>query len=273
MKKVFTLLFALATSVGTLFVQSCTDGEPTASGTCGDNLTWNLTNGVLTISGSGDMKNWSPPSLAPWFSYWKNITSVTIVDSVTSIGSYAFYECSSLRSVTIPNSVTRIGDKAFLNCSGLSSLTIGGSVTSIGVNAFRYCTGLSSVVVENGNTIYDSRDNCNAIIETSTNKLRYGCKNTIIPNSVTCIGVNAFAGCSGLTSVTIPNSVTRIEYQAFQYCSGLRSITCNADVPPTCQYGVVFGGVKKSIPVYVPANSVEAYKAALGWKEFNIVGQ
>ena len=100
------------------------------------------------------------------------------------------------------------------------SVTIGNSVTSIGNAAFANCRGLESISVESGNTKYDSRNNCNAIIETATNTLIYGCKNTIIPYSVTTIGYSAFYGCSGLTSVTIPNSVTSISDYAFYGCSG-----------------------------------------------------
>ena len=112
--------------------------------------------------------------------------------SVTSIGSYAFYNCRSLTSVTIPNSVTSIGDRAFYYCSGLTSVTIPNSVTSIDWNAFAFCSGLTSVT---------------------------------IPNSVTSIGNSAFSGCSGLTSITIPNSVTSIGDGAFSGCSGLTSVT------------------------------------------------
>ena len=153
------------------------------------------------------------------------LTAITIPNSVTSIGSRAFSGCSSLTSVTIPNSVTTIGSSAFRSCSGLTSVTIPNNVTTIGSNAFQYCSGLTSVKVESGNTKYDSRNNCNAIIESSTNTLICGCKNTTIPNSVTSIGQHAFDGCSGLTSITIPNSVTTIGNYAFLNCSGLTSVT------------------------------------------------
>jgi len=175
-----------------------------------------------------------------------SLTSVTIPDGVTSIEHKTFYECSGLTSVTIPNSVTdigtsafgysgltsvtipngvkTIGEDAFYQCLSLTSIVIPNSVTSIGIGAFRSCNGLTSIVVEDGNSVYDSREGCNALIKTSDNELITGCMNTTIPNSVTAIGPNAFFGCSGLTSVTIPNSVTDIGTSAFGY-SGLTSVT------------------------------------------------
>ena len=269
------------------------------------------------------------------------LTSITIPNFVTSIGNNAFSGCSALTSITIPNSVTSIGNNAFSGCSSFTSITIPNSVTSIGNYAFISCESLTSMMVESGNTVYDTRENCNAIIETASKTLIAGCQSTTIPNSVTSIGGSAFYGCSSLTSltipnsvtsigesafrgcsslasitipnsvtsirerafydcssltsitipnsvtsigecafwycyaltsITIPNSVTSIGYGAFFGCSALTSITCLAPTPPTCE-NCCFEDVPRTIPLYVPAESVEAYKAAAVWQEFNIVGE
>ena len=181
-------------------------------------VTWKIEGNTLTISGTGDMGNYSYISNAPWISQRESIKNIIITNGVTSIGSYAFYTCSRLTSVTIPNSVTSIGDMAFYECTTLTSVTIPNSVTSIACNAFRDCSSLTSVIVEQGNKKYDSRNNSNAIIETESNTLVCGFKNTAIPNTVTCIGNSAFSGCNTLSSITIPNSVTSIGSSAFEYC-------------------------------------------------------
>ena len=147
-----------------------------------------------------------------------------IPNSVTSIGETAFFKCIGLKAITIPNSVTSIGDAAFECCDSLMSLVIGSSVTSIGDDAFTYCYSMESISIDSDNPSYDSRGNCNAIIESASNTLIFGCKNTIIPNSVTSIGDWSFAVCSGLTSVNIPNSVTVIGNYAFEGCGGLRDV-------------------------------------------------
>ena len=153
-----------------------------------------------------------------------NDTSIIIRDGSLSIAEYAFYNCSNLTKIEIPNSVITIGSGAFSYCCNLTSIEIPNSVTFIGKNAFIYCSGLSSLRVASDNPCYDSRNNCNAIIETASNSLVIGCKKTIIPNSITSIGPFAFWGCNGLASIEIPNSVTSIGRVAFCDCNGLTSI-------------------------------------------------
>ena len=162
------------------------------------------------------------------FSSCTGLTSVSIGIGVTSIGSYAFSNCSGLKSVTIPDSVTSIGAFAFSHCTGLKSLTIGSGLKSIGYAPFSGCISLTSISVEDGNKVYDSRDNCNAIIESANNTLIAGCKNTVISKSVTSIGESAFNYCSGLKTLTIPRSVTSIEARAFSGCDRLASISVEA---------------------------------------------
>ena len=152
-------------------------------------------------------------------------------------------------------SITSIGDDAFWGCWGLTSITIPNSVTSIGNQAFGSCSGLTSIQVENGNPIYDSRNNCNAIIETSTNTLITGCMNTVIPNSITSIGDYALSG-SSLTSITIPNSVTSIGNYAFYDCVRLTYVTIpnSVTVIGDCAFGHPFakkGLIGTSLTVFL----------------------
>ena len=175
---------------------------------------------------------------------------------VSGIGYQAFYGCLELTDITLPNSITYIEDFALYGCTGLTSLTIPNSVTNIGDSAFRGCSGLASIKVQEGNSKYDSRNNCNAIIETMSNYLILGCKNTTIPSSVNNIGVYAFENCSGLTSLTIPNSVTNIGGYAFKGCSGLTSVTIPNSVTSLGMGGFVFSGCFGLTSITIP-NSVK----------------
>ena len=198
----------------------------------------------------------------------KGLTSVTIGSNVISIGNSAFLQCSSLASIEIPGSVTSIGAGAFNLCSALTSIEIPANVTSIGDAAFTSCSALTSISVSNDNPVFDSRDNCNAIIETASNKLILGCQNSVIPNSVTSIGMGAFAGYTGLTSIKIPSSVTSIEMGAFYQCTGLTSVTCEATKLPTMGADVFYDVDKSACSLYVPSESVLDYQCADQWKEF-----
>lgn len=239
---------------------------------------------------------------------------LVIPNSVTSIGSGAFYSCNGFSGgLIIPNSVTMIGGYAFYDCNSLTSITIPNSVTMIGEYAFAYCSSIEDVVVEENNPVYDSRDDCNAIIMTSANELVFGCKNTVVINSVVSIGRGAFSGCSGLIdNLIIPNSVTTIGSAAFYNCTGLITITMSNSVitignnafsgcinlmgrmtiPQSVASlgGGAFNGCKNlteieilgsnppslgivcfnntSCPLYVPYESLNAYKTATNWTTY-----
>lgn len=251
------------------------------------------------------------------FHYCSAMTSVNIPNAVTSIGNRAFFFCQSLTSISIPNSVKTIGSSAFCGCNHLASVSLGNQLNTIGDNAFQDCYALTSITlpksvtslgdapfsgcsnlvmikVENGNSVFDSRNNCNAIIKTDSNMLLCGCKTTVIPNtvtsindgafefienlseivipnSVTHIGVAAFYGCSDLERVTIGKSVTSINTQAFYSCWPLTDIICLAATPPSLDGTTFNEEIYQQATLTVPASSLNAYKTAHNWSKFTTI--
>ena len=241
-------------------------------GTCGDSLTWNLTGESLTISGTGDMRNFSWAA-EPWYSYRNLITTVVIDNGVTSIGDNAFNGCSALASISIGNSVISIGENVFYSCSGLSSITIPNSVTSIGYAAFFGCIGLTSPIYNSHvfaymPTTYSGAYDIPDGIESLGSCAFYNCSgltSVTIPNSVTSIGSYAFYSCSGLTSIIIPHGVTSIEKEAFSCSTQLDTLYSESSTPP--QLGnFALANTSHSLKIFVPCGTLEAYLSAGGWE-------
>ena len=228
--------------------------------------------------------------------------TIVIPPLITQIDEKVFNSCN-ITSVVIPEGVTKIKSLAFGGCP-LDSINIPSSVTSIkvddgyGAGAFCGCTRLQSITVDETNPVYDSRGNCNALIETATNTLLKGCKNTVIPDDITIIGHNAFLSINELNAIIIPNSVERLETSAFAGCNslttitlpssisyigdgalnccGLTSIVSKSPTPPTAynsqwEYGYYnsFMGVNRDIPICIPIGTMDAYSNAPGWDYFN----
>ena len=227
------------------------------------------------------------------FSFCEGLTSLTIGSGLDTIPSSTFANCKSLTQVEIPNTVRTIGPLVFSRCTGLQHVSIPASVTSIGNYVFDDCENLESIVVDSDNPIYDSRDNCNALIKTSSQTLIRGCRTTKIPEGVRVIDVYAFDNTKGLTTVKIPNSVRVISSRAFAYCydladveigsgllyiedwaflncKALANVTCWAATPPTIQKDDVFDCFEnyETAVLHVPQESLSAYQADDEWGKF-----
>jgi hypothetical protein len=201
-----------------------------------------------------------------------SLESVSLPKSVTAIDDYEFYGCTMLKDVHISNAVTSIGASAFRGCLSLATVNIPKSVTEIGHSAFRECPSLTSLIVAKGNPVYDSRESCNAIIETSTGTLLAGCRNTVIPSTVTAIGNAAFDGCLFLETITIPQAVTVIGRKAFNNCPALKNVVCRIADPlltvtaldafklPSADYT---GRV-----LHVPTGTTAAFEASSAWQPY-----
>ena len=286
MKQKLLLTFAL-------LLTAVTGAWADDSGSCGDGVTYSYVESThtLTISktgeGTGEMEDY--PGGQPWENYKGSITSVvigsgvtticasafswctsmesiTIPASVTSIGSSAFAWCTSMESITIPASVTTIYGNAFYGCTNLASINIPASVTSIGESAFGGCSKLATMTVAVGNTVYDSRNSCNAIIKTSSNTLIAGCKATTFPNDVTSIGNYAFQDCTGLKSITIPASITYIGSDAFYGCTEVTDVYCNADLTKLTWEEVGCDDFKKDGTTIIHVSDADAWYAKFGGK-------
>ena len=186
----------------------------------------------------------------PDYAYYNcvSLTSIEIPDGVASIGKSSFIDCIKMASIRIPNSVVTIGQEAFEGCESLTSMTIPSSVKEISERGI--CRSLDTIMVDVGNPVYDSRGNCNAIIETSTNRLITGCRNTVIPDDVTSIGKSAFFKCDSLMSITIPESVTSIDEHAFHGC-GISFVIIPSNVDSIGDYA--FNRCSKLATITLPA--------------------
>ena len=240
------------------------------------------------FTGSGiynDPSNWHNHAL--YIGDWLICTNPDSISGIYNIkpgtrciADEAFIYCEALKSVNIPNSVEIIGMLSFGICDSLETLVIPSSVKHIEIGAAESCPSLNRIVVESGNTYYDSRDNCNAIIETATNTLLSGCNTTVIPQSITHIADYAFDGCL-FSSFSIPKGIKYIGDWAFANCSNLKVFTCEAAELP--ELGTDIFSVIGDIPpldyatpineatLFVPQEALEKYKTADQWYKFGTI--
>ncbi|MBR0049464.1 MAG: leucine-rich repeat protein [Prevotella sp.] len=197
--------------------------------------------------------------------------TTVLFDGITAIGARAFIGVLALSTFNLPSTVTSIEDLGFYGCSNLQSVVVPKTVTSMGVAPFEACNGLTSLSVEAGNPNYDSRENCNAIIETKTEKLINACNVSFIPEGIKTIGIGAFYGLRNIEVITIPKSVESIEGAAFYGCPNLKIVKSFIEEPFVPGYAC-FWKISKDATLYVPIGTKAKYEATDGWKDFkNIV--
>jgi len=227
MKKALSLIFAVVMILSIIPLNNSsvvadifatTASAASDSGSCGKNVKYSIASGVLTISGTGDMTDYSDTSASPFYKNY-SIKKVVIGNGVTSIGNNAFDTCSSLKEVTITNTVRTIGEYAFCYCSGLESIIIPEGVKEIGMYAFYACTALKSVTLSSVEAI-----------DIYTFGYCTSLKSITIPSSVSSIGSYAFWCCSDLESIKIPDSVTSVGESAFKKCSSLNNVTISKNI-------------------------------------------
>ena len=230
----------------------------TPQNSCGENLTWTLTDGELVIEGTGAMYDFEAGT-APWYSYKDEIVKLTIKSGVTSVGHYAFNECSKIADVVIPNGVTTLGTHAFGYCDGLTVVSLPPSVKTIGWSAFYTCQNLKTVNLSEGVTRigeYSFAD-CRKLSVFN------------IPEGVTEIGQWAFRNCS-FTSLILPSTLTAIQSYVFFDCNKLTSLTCLATTPPPGLWGEAFATMNLSMPIYVPSTSCKYHLQNCDHSRLNI---
>lgn len=258
------------------------------SGKCGDDLTWTLdAEGTLTISGEGAMYDYSSGT-APWNGYRAQILSAVVEDGVTSIGHYAFHDCSSLTSIVIPGSVTSIGNSTFRGCSSLTTIDIPAGVTSIGSDTFSGCRSLTSIDLPAGVTSigHFAFQGCSSLASivipagvTSIGGSAFsGCSSlasVVLPEGLHSIKDAAFMGCSSLTSIIIPSGVTSIGFDAFYGCKNLKTVTFMGNAPSFDP--LAFEGV--TVNAYYPAGNAswttakkQNYGGTITWKAYYETG-
>ena len=227
-KRILSLVLAVL-MIATLLPTPAFADETATSGTCGENLTWTLVDGVLTISGTGEMDDYD--AWRPWNDYAEepitNVNSIIVEEGVTSIGEEAFSSCTNLEQVTLSSTVKSIGYFAFYDCPMLKSITIPAGVESIANCAFSDCSSLTEIIVDENNEQYVSVDGV-LFSKDMTTLVAYpaGIKAEAyeIPSSVIDISAKAFAGCENLKDITIPDGVENIGWSAFSRCMNLKSI-------------------------------------------------